>query len=88
LQDPPPASITNELVEKITAYPNPTTGDVFIQGCDLSKGNVVLRNCLGQIIRTWKGDDQPMNIADLPQGVYFLTINYMEASTVVRLVKM
>ena len=87
LQDAPFTSISYDVEEKITAYPNPTTGDVFIQGYDLSKGNIVLRDCLGQVVRNWKGDNEPMNIADLPQGIYFLTLNYMEVSTVVQLVK-
>ncbi|MBT6440106.1 MAG: T9SS type A sorting domain-containing protein [Flavobacteriales bacterium] len=72
---------------KITVFPNPTTGDVFIRGYDLSKGNIVLRNCLGGVIRNWKGANETINIADLPQGIYFLTLNYMQTSTVVRLVK-
>jgi len=87
LQDAPFTSISYDVEEKITAYPNPTTGDVFIQGYDLSKGNIVLRDCLGRVVRNWNGNNEPMNIADLPQGIYFLTLNYMEVSTVVQLVK-
>jgi len=87
LQDPPVASVAYDIKEKITVFPNPTTGDVFIRGYDLSKGNIVLRNCLGGVIRNWKGANETINIADLPQGIYFLTLNYMETSTVVRLVK-
>jgi len=87
LQDAPFTSISYDVEEKVTAHPNPTTGDVIIQGYDLSKGNIVLRDCLGGVVRNWKRANEPMNIADLPQGIYFLTLNYMEVSTVVRLVK-
>jgi hypothetical protein len=87
LQDPPIVSAAYDIKEKITVFPNPTTGDVFIRGYDLSKGNIVLRNCLGGVIRNWKWANETINIADLPQGIYFLTLNYMETSTVVRLVK-
>ena len=87
LQDSPSTSITDDVEEKITAYPNPTTGDVFIQGYDLSEGTIVLRDCMGGVVRSWKEANEPINIADLPQGIYFLTLNYMEDSNVVRLVK-
>ena len=87
LQDGPFTSVSYDVEEKITAYPNPATGDVFIQGYDLSKGTIVLRDCLGGLVRNWEEANEPINIADLPQGVYFLTLNYKGVSNVVRLVK-
>ena len=42
---------------------------------------------MGGEVRSWKEANEPINIADLPQGIYFLTLNYMEDSNVVRLVK-
>jgi serine/threonine-protein kinase ATR len=87
LQGTPVVSASYDIEEKITVYPNPTTGDVFIQGYDLLKGNIVLRDCLGGVVRHWEGVNEPINIADLPQGIYFLTLNYMESSTVVRIAK-
>jgi serine/threonine-protein kinase ATR len=86
LQDSPVVS-SSDMEEKITVYPNPTTGDVFIQGHDLSKGTLILQNCLGEEIRSWQQSDQSINIADLPQGIYFLCINYKGVSSVVQLVK-
>jgi len=87
LQSSPITSSSTDPERKITVYPNPTTGAIFIRGCDLSEGNAVLRDCLGQEVRNWEGNHEHMNIADLPQGVYFLTLNYNGGSAVVRLVK-
>ncbi len=87
LKDSPFTSTSHDVEATLTAYPNPTTGDIYIQGHDLSKDNIVLRDCLGQLVRNWKGGNERINIADLPQGVYFLTLNNMQASTIVRLVK-
>ena len=87
LQDPPVVSASYEIEEKISVYPNPTTGDVFIKGFDSSKGNIVLRDCLGGVVKQWEGVNEPINIAELPQGIYFLTLKSMETSTVVPLVK-
>jgi hypothetical protein len=36
LQDTPITSIAEDVNQKITVYPNPTNGDVFINGYDLS----------------------------------------------------
>jgi hypothetical protein len=87
LQGSPVVSASYEIEEKITVYPNPTTGDVFVQGPDLLKGNIVLRDCLGGVVRHWNLPNEKINIADLPQGIYFLTLNYTDSSTVVRIVK-
>ena len=87
LQNSPITSSSDDPERIITVYPNPTTGALFIRGCDLSKGNAVLRDCLGQVVRKWQGNTENMNIADLPQGVYLLTLNCKGGSTVSRLVK-
>jgi hypothetical protein len=87
LQSSPITSSSTDPERKITVFPNPTTGAIFIRGCDLSEGNAVLRDCLGQEVRNWEGNHEHMDIADLPQGVYLITLNYEGGSAVSRLVK-
>ena len=87
LQDSPVVSVSNDIKEKISIYPNPTTGDVFIQGYNLSERSVILRDCLGAVVSNWEQTDHRINIAGLPPGIYFLTLNLNEGSKVFRIIK-
>ena len=87
LQDPPVVSVSNDIKEKISIYPNPTTGDVFIQGYNLSEKSIILRDCLGAVVSNWEQTDHRINIAGLPPGIYFLTLNLNEGSKVFRIIK-
>lgn len=59
--------------EKITLFPNPATYQINLSAPTL-RLQVSIRNHLGQEVRslTWRGD--PINIQDLPNGFYLISI--------------
>ena len=67
-----------------TLYPNPTTGVVRIFGKDLKAAEVV--NTLGQRVATaqGKGETLQIDIANLPEGVYFVRITDEQGRKCVR----
>ncbi|HRZ42186.1 MAG TPA: T9SS type A sorting domain-containing protein [Bacteroidales bacterium] len=77
-------------VIRLTAYPNPTTGDVSISfGQKLDDVEFVLMNVYGEVISKNHFTLQSgANITlDGPNGIYFLTIRTTEGQNVVKLVK-
>ena len=67
-----------------TIYPNPTTDLIIITGTDLKQAEVV--NALGQRVAKvqGKGETLQIDIANLPAGVYFVSITDEEGRKCVR----
>ena len=67
-----------------TICPNPTTGLITITGTDLKQAEVL--NALGQRVATaeGKGETLQIDIANLPAGVYFVSITDEEGHKCVR----
>lgn len=67
-----------------TIHPNPTTGFITINGKDLKAAEVV--NTLGQSVATaqGKGDQMTIDIANLPEGIYFVRITDEQGRKCVR----
>ena len=67
-----------------TIYPNPSTGLITITGTDLKQAEVL--NALGQRVATaeGKGETLQIHIANLPAGVYFVSITDEEGHKCVR----
>ena len=67
-----------------TIHPNPTTGFITINGKDLKAAEVV--NTLGQRVATahGKGDQLTIDIANLPEGIYFVRITDEQGRKCVR----
>ena len=57
--------------EEINVFPNPTNGLVRIEGATVSE--VQVYNTMGQLVKT-VGDTNEIDMAHLPEGVYFLRI--------------
>ena len=74
----------NETSAFATIHPNPTTGLITINGKDLKAAEVV--NTLGQRVATahGKGDQMTIDIANLPEGVYFVRITNEQGRKCVR----
>ena len=67
-----------------TIYPNPSTGLSTITGTDLKQAEVL--NALGQRVATaeGKGETLQIDIANLPAGIYFVSITDEEGRKCVR----
>jgi len=71
----------NEInnLSSVTIYPNPTTGQLFINLGTKFDGTATLTNVLGQDVYTTKisgngGSIQTLNVGNLTSGVYFLKL--------------
>lgn len=88
LQNPPVVSSIESLKKKVKVYPNPTSGEVFIDGYDSFDGVVIkLKDCLGQEIKTWEGGTKSINISNLPQGIYYLSLYGIDKPLIFQLIK-
>jgi hypothetical protein len=76
--------VDNEEIPIATVHPNPTTGVVRIIGKDLKAAEII--NTLGQRVATaqGKGDQMTIDIANLPEGVYFVRITNEQGRKCVR----
>ncbi len=82
-----PVGVSNIKIQRpIVVYPNPTSGEINIDGLHNSVSSIELRNCIGQTVRTWK-NNTTMNIADLNPGIYFLCCRAPNANLVERIIK-
>ena len=73
----PPVCVQDVPGAKLSVYPCPTTGKVTVQGCPLGCGELRLYDCQGRLVQTIvsvAGQEQIIDITDLPQGVYTLRL--------------
>jgi len=78
--------ITNDEL-RITVYPNPTTGELYIQSSKFKVQSVEVYDVYGRKQKSRKAEEQKgkwnMDISDLPNGIYFVKI-YTEDGVVVK----
>jgi hypothetical protein len=85
-------AITENNLEKIAVYPNPTTGEIFISSTisDNQSVQVEVRNILGDIIFQQQSNygliDKTIDISNHPDGVYMLRISSNQSSITQRIV--
>ena len=72
----------------VAIYPNPSTGQLFIEATDLNQ--VIIYNLMGQEVmhQVANADHISMNISSLPQGTYFLKAIMKEGSTTQKIIKL
>ena len=71
-------------LESIAVYPNPTTGNVYIDAMDVQK--VECFNQMGQLVGVYDNANE-LNISDLSNGVYMLRITVPQGVTMRKVVK-
>ena len=71
-------------LESIDVYPNPTTGNVYIDAVDVQK--VECYNQMGQLVGVYDNANE-LNISDLSNGVYMLRITVPQGMTMRKVVK-
>lgn len=83
--DQPPVGLQNVTGTKLSVYPNPTTGTVTMTGCPAGCRELRLYDCQGKQVRTFvsvDGQDRPIDLTGLPQGVYTLRLVGDDAAAV------
>lgn len=67
--------LTNQNNQSITVTPNPTTGQITLQG-DFNNQNLIkLYNLSGELVLETQAKQNTISIEELPTGVYFLHLN-------------
>lgn len=69
--------IENPLENAIQLYPNPSNGQVFINGNQMAMDKVTIYDVCGKMIKTVPAEDTMLSIdlSDCPAGVYFVKIS-------------
>ena len=87
LLNSPTAISLQEPDNELFAYPNPTKGTVRIHGISDVNAILVLKDCFGKQIRSWKGIRSELNISDLSQGTYLLNVQHKTTTSVLKIIK-
>lgn len=70
-----PLSLVDNGTSKIVLYPNPTSDNITLSNYEmLNIKNVSVVSMLGKVIKTGKLNNGTFNVADLADGLYFLSI--------------
>lgn len=78
------------LSSKIALYPNPASGQLFVEGLRLETGSITVCNINGQNINlpSAKNNNQIVfDVSTLPAGVYYLKLNTQGETAVSKFVK-
>ena len=77
---------THELDKSsFVVFPNPTTNMLTIEGIDLSNSIITIHSSQGQLFETKPIINNQIDVNELPQGVYFITIANKDKVTVKRI---
>ncbi len=72
-----PESIDENISSLITAYPNPTNGDVYFSTPTyMGSFNVKIINSTGQLVMDRLVENNQLNIAQIPSGLYTVLITH------------
>jgi hypothetical protein len=86
------ASQQTVLEQRIQVYPNPTSGQFFVENkSGVDKLEIALYNGMGQVVlveQTTAQNRQQIDISHLPNAVYWLRINTLHGSVTKRLMLM
>ena len=74
-----------DALENITVYPNPTTGNLYIDAMGIQK--VECYNQMGQLVRVYDNVLNSIDLNNLSEGVYTLRITVPQGVTVRKVVK-
>ena len=74
----------DSYLDNIVVYPNPTTGNLYIDAMDVQK--VECYNQMGQLVGVYDNANE-LNISDLSNGVYMLRITVPQGMTMRKVVK-
>ena len=75
----------NADLEDIAVYPNPTTGNLYIEAVGIQK--VECYNQMGQLVRVYDNVENTIDLNNLAEGVYTLRITVPQGVTMRKVVK-
>ena len=67
-------------------YPNPTTGQLTIEGVELKIENVEILDILGRMVKTYRlnsSTNATLDVSELSNGTYFVSV-YSEGQKITR----
>jgi len=87
------SSLSEQALQQLRAFPNPTTGELFVELQTLREERIVVKitNPAGQNILTQAFDqpagvfNQRFDLSDLAKGVYFLHVEANNQAKVLRI---
>ena len=79
-------ALSKELKTRLI-YPNPTKGEIWIEQSPTASTKVMIVNTLGQVVKNLNLNSNNLTIADLPNGVYYITISTNNQSETQRIIK-
>ena len=83
-------SVTPELRQDVNIYPNPTTGDVYLEIKDPDKSiGVTVLNSQGMQLHTFESSSHTavVSLAGVPSGFYFIKVHSAQKSKVFKVLK-
>jgi len=81
--------VSNIQEEKIKIYPNPTVGEIEIIGIDdfIDDFEVKIIDAFGRVVREQSLYNQKIDISDLPDGIYYISIYSHNQQIIRRIIK-
>ena len=85
--------ITDEVLaaDAVSVYPNPATDFVSINVLNAAKADVTITDISGRIVKTIRdhdlGQNQPVVISELPEGIYMLRIATENGQVIKKIIK-
>ncbi|MCF1192913.1 choice-of-anchor J domain-containing protein [Mangrovimonas sp. AS39] len=77
-------SVNEQTLVNVTMYPNPVKEQLFVKGMDVQTVDVF--TVLGQRVAV-DFNENVINVSNLSQGVYFVTVNAVQGSKTFRIIK-
>ncbi|WPR71842.1 Ig-like domain-containing protein [Flavobacterium sp. NG2] len=84
-----PLSVKSEKLKSVSIYPNPTYGDLVIEGLSNSNTNITIYNLLGVVVKQMNvaTDRVDLNISDYATGVYLIKVTKGADSGLYKVIK-
>lgn len=79
---------SNAQIEKVKIYPNPTSGQFYLESTlNYEQKVITILNVQGQIVEQLTTSNNMINISHLESGVYFLQVKIGNAKTTKKIIK-
>ena len=79
---------TNKVtMESLSVYPNPTSGMLNIESKTKVANSIILFNLMGQKVMEVNENQNIIDVSNLPQGMYFIQVNYTNSTGTSRFIK-